>query len=238
VTFPGAYTLILSFILGWRPVCRHLGARSAGSEWTWGTLKSAVARGESRSRISSCHSPRSRHVGLGLRLALAPRGGRRRRATLAVYHGRPRRRRTLRTIPSCSAAAGLAIVRRGPSLCHRHPGSQPARRDRDRDRVYFGEQFAAIFLPDIVSTCPSTLPVPWWRRREAAEASAVAARRSRDSSQMWRCSWVAVWLAGALIVSALLRSEPRSPADASARSSLDGVEPLGRRACVGRASRA
>ena len=48
---PGAYTLILSFILGLGGLFAVIyGAAIAGSEWTWGTLKSAVARGESRSR--------------------------------------------------------------------------------------------------------------------------------------------------------------------------------------------
>src|SRR5437867_1016288 len=51
VTFPGAYTLIISFILGLGGLFAVIyGAAIAGSEWTWGTLKAAVARGESRSR--------------------------------------------------------------------------------------------------------------------------------------------------------------------------------------------
>lgn len=51
ITFPGAYTLILSFILGLGGLIAVIyGAAIAGSEWNWGTLKTAVARGESRSR--------------------------------------------------------------------------------------------------------------------------------------------------------------------------------------------
>ena len=49
--FPGAYDLILSFILGLGGLFAVIyGAAIAGSEWSWGTLKNAVARGESRSR--------------------------------------------------------------------------------------------------------------------------------------------------------------------------------------------
>ena len=60
VTFPGAYTLIISFILGLGGLFAVIyGAAVAGSEWTWGTLKSAVARGESRSRYQLLSSPRS-----------------------------------------------------------------------------------------------------------------------------------------------------------------------------------
>ncbi|HTC85302.1 MAG TPA: ABC transporter permease subunit, partial [Candidatus Acidoferrum sp.] len=51
ITFPGAYGFVLAFILGLGGLFAVIfGAAIAGSEWTWGTLKSAVARGESRSR--------------------------------------------------------------------------------------------------------------------------------------------------------------------------------------------
>ena len=51
ITFPGAYALILSFVLGLGGLfVMAYAAAIAGSEWTWGTLKTAVARGESRSR--------------------------------------------------------------------------------------------------------------------------------------------------------------------------------------------
>ena len=50
LTFPGAYALILGFILGLGGLFAVLYAAAvAGSEWTWGTLKNTVARGESRS---------------------------------------------------------------------------------------------------------------------------------------------------------------------------------------------
>ena len=51
VTFPGAYELVLAFILQIGGLFALIyGAAIAGSEWSWGTLKAAVARGESRSR--------------------------------------------------------------------------------------------------------------------------------------------------------------------------------------------
>ena len=51
VTFPGAYTVIITLILQLGGLIAVVyGAAIAGSEWNWGTLKSAVARGESRSR--------------------------------------------------------------------------------------------------------------------------------------------------------------------------------------------
>jgi ABC-2 type transport system permease protein len=53
VTFPDAYRFILSFILGLGGLLAvTYGAAIAGSEWSWGTLKAAVARGESRTRYT------------------------------------------------------------------------------------------------------------------------------------------------------------------------------------------
>ena len=49
LTFPGAYDQVLSFILGLGGRFAVIyGAAVAGSEWSWGMLKAAVARGESR----------------------------------------------------------------------------------------------------------------------------------------------------------------------------------------------
>jgi ABC-2 type transport system permease protein len=51
VTFPGAYDIVLGFILQLGGLFGLIyGAAIAGSEWSWGTLKAVVARGESRSR--------------------------------------------------------------------------------------------------------------------------------------------------------------------------------------------
>lgn len=53
VTFPGAWALMLTMVLGIGGLLAlTYGAAIAGSEWTWGTLKAAVARGESRSRYT------------------------------------------------------------------------------------------------------------------------------------------------------------------------------------------
>jgi ABC-2 type transport system permease protein len=49
LTFPGAYDLVMSMVLGIGGLLAvTYGAAIAGSEWGWGTLKAAVARGESR----------------------------------------------------------------------------------------------------------------------------------------------------------------------------------------------
>jgi ABC-2 type transport system permease protein len=49
LTFPGAWTLTLAIVMGLGGMLSlTYGAAIAGSEWTWGTLKAAVARGEGR----------------------------------------------------------------------------------------------------------------------------------------------------------------------------------------------
>ena len=49
VTFPGAYRQVLAFVLGLGGLFALIFAAAvAGSEWTWATFKSVVARGESR----------------------------------------------------------------------------------------------------------------------------------------------------------------------------------------------
>lgn len=53
LTFPTAYELVLSMVIGVGGLLAvTYGAAVAGSEWGWGTLKAAVARGESRTRFT------------------------------------------------------------------------------------------------------------------------------------------------------------------------------------------
>ena len=53
LTFPSAYELTLARLLGvGGMLAAAFAAAVAGSEWGWGTLKAAIARGESRSRLT------------------------------------------------------------------------------------------------------------------------------------------------------------------------------------------
>ena len=159
VTFPGAYAIILSFILGLGGLFALIyGAAVAGSEWTWGTLKSAVARGESRSRYQLLSlAAIALMLGLGLAAAFvigvavalvaATIGG---VSTAGVSDAA-----TLGTIPEILARGWLAIVEAGAL------GFAIATLARSQlagigvgIAVYFGEQFASIFLPDIVKYLP------------------------------------------------------------------------------------
>ena len=159
VTFPGAYTLIISFILGLGGLFGVIyGAAIAGSEWTWGTLKAAVARGESRSRYQLLS-----FAGVGLMLGVglvaafaigvivviigATLGG---VSTAGINDAA-----TLRQLPELLARAWLAIVEEGAL------GFAIATLARSQLAgvgvgigVYFAEQFATIFLPDVVKYLP------------------------------------------------------------------------------------
>lgn len=51
VTFPEAYTFVLGMVIGIGGLLAvTYGGAVSGSEWSWGTLKTAVARGEGRAR--------------------------------------------------------------------------------------------------------------------------------------------------------------------------------------------
>ena len=159
VTFPAAYALILSFILGLGGLFAVIyGAAVAGSEWTWGTLKSAVARGESRSRYQLLSfAAIALMIGVGLAVAFAigvvvgvvaaNLGG----VSTAGLNDAT----TLGQIPELLARGWLAMVEQGAL------GFAIATLARSQlagigagIAVYFGEQFATIFLPDVVKYMP------------------------------------------------------------------------------------
>jgi ABC-2 type transport system permease protein len=207
VTFPGAYTLILSFILGLGGLFAVIyGAAVAGSEWTWGTLKSAVARGESRSRYQLLSfAAIAIIVGLGLVLALAAGvavavvgaglGG---VSTAGLGDAA-----TLGTIPELLGRGWLAIVEEGAL------GFAIATLARSQlagigagIAVYFGEQFAGIFLPDIVKYLPfnaANAVVATGGGGGFGGGGATLPRLEPDVAMVV----VGAWLVGALVVSAL-----------------------------------
>jgi ABC-2 type transport system permease protein len=208
VTFPGAYTLILSFILGLGGLFAVIyGAAVAGSEWTWGTLKSAVARGESRSRYQlASFAAIAIMVGLGLMLALgagvavavvgATLGG---VSTAGLGDAG-----TLGTIPELLGRGWLAMVEEGAL------GFAIATLARSQlagigagIAFYFGEQFAAIFLPDIVKYLPfnaaNAVVATTGGGGGFGGGGATLPRLEPDVAMLV----VAVWLVGALVVSAL-----------------------------------
>jgi ABC-2 type transport system permease protein len=209
VTFPVAYDAILTFLLGLGGLFAVIyGASIAGSEWTWGTLKNAVARGESRSRytlLSFASIALIIAVGLvvafligvvaaivGANLAGVSTAGLNDGATLA-------------RLPEQFVRGGLAIIEEGAL------GFAIATVARSQLAgigagigLYFGETFARLFLPDIVKYLPfdvATAAVSTGARGGGfgGGGQQIAALDANAAMVL-----VAVWLVGSLLVAALV----------------------------------
>ncbi|HLO36219.1 MAG TPA: hypothetical protein VK194_09055 [Candidatus Deferrimicrobium sp.] len=208
VTFPGAYTLLLSFILGLGGLFAMIyGAAIAGSEWTWGTLKAAVARGESRSRYQLlAFASIAAMVGVGLLVAFVigvvvtvvaagvaqvPTTGIDDSATIGTF---PEllARGWLALAESCALGFAIATLARS-QLAGIGVGIA----------VYFGEQFASIFLPDIVKYLPfnaaNAVVATSGGGGFGGNGGAGIARLEPNTALIV----VLAWLVGALVVTAL-----------------------------------
>jgi ABC-2 type transport system permease protein len=159
LTFPGAYDLILSFLFGLGGLVAVIyGAAIAGSEWTWGTLKNAVARGESRARyMLSTFAAIALLIAVGLAIAFALGVG------LAALGASIAGLSTagisdadhLARLPAMAARGWFAVVEQAAL------GFAIATLARSQlagigagIAFYFGEGFASIFLPDIIQYMP------------------------------------------------------------------------------------
>ncbi len=206
VTFPGAYDRILQYITGLGGLFAVLyGAAIAGSEWSWGTLKSAVARGESRVRyMLTTYVTVAVMIAAGILLTFVV-------GVLAAIVGAHLANvstsglgdsATLGALPESLLKGWVAVVEEGAL------GFTIATLARSQlagigvgIAFYFGEGFASIFLPDIVKYLPfsvanaSLVTSSSTAGVFAGGASALPA----DQAQVL----VFVWLMGALIVAAL-----------------------------------
>ena len=159
ITFPAAYQGVLSIVLGIGGMLSvTYGAAIAGSEWGWGTLKAAVARGEGRVRyVVAGFAGVAVLTILGLGMAYlvgvlaAAIGG----TVLGVSLGGMTDATALGGLPellgrgalsvSMSAAIGFAIATVARSqLAGIGVGIG----------VYFAEGIASVFLPDIIRWGP------------------------------------------------------------------------------------
>ena len=159
VTFPGAYDLILSFMFGFGGLVAVIyGAAIAGSEWSWGTLKNAVARGESRSRYmlgTFAAIMVMLAVGLAITFVLGVAvalGG----ATIAgISTAGVSDADTLQRLPAMVGRGWFAVVEQAAI------GFAIATLTRSQlagigvgIAFYFGETFARFFLPGIIKYMP------------------------------------------------------------------------------------
>jgi ABC-2 type transport system permease protein len=162
VTFPGAYDQILSFVLGLGGLFGLIyGAAIAGSEWSWGTLKAVVARGESRARyMLSLFGSVAVVIAVGLFVSFLI-------GVVAAALGATIAHVSLNGLGDVSALNGLpekfvrgfiGIVAQGAL------GFAVATLARSQLAgigvgigLYFGGTFATIFLPDVVKYLPFQL---------------------------------------------------------------------------------
>jgi ABC-type transport system involved in multi-copper enzyme maturation permease subunit len=208
LTFPGAYDLILSFLFGLGGLVAVIyGAAIAGSEWSWGTLKNAVARGESRARyMLSTFVAIALMVAVGLALSFAL--GILLDLLAATIAGIPTNgvtdADTLARLPAMAARGWFAVVEQAAL------GFAIATLARSQlagigagIAFYFGEGFASIFLPDIIKYMPFAVA----RASVATEGSSGGfggggsgvVALSADTALLL----VAAWLVGSLLVTVL-----------------------------------
>lgn len=210
LTFPGAYDAILSFMLGLGGLFAVVyGAAIAGSEWTWGTLKNAVARGESRSRyVLWSFASIAFVVAIGLLVtfvigvAAAVVG-----ANLAGFSTSGLNdSAALGRLPEQFARGWLAIIEEGAL------GFAIATLARSQLAgigvglaFYFGGMFAGLFLPDVVKYLPFSVA----NASVSTGASSGGGLGGGEGLQLVTLDantallLVVVWLIGSLVVAAV-----------------------------------
>lgn len=175
LVFPGAYDAVLGFVVGFGSLLALIyGAAIAGSEWAWGTLKNAVARGESRvgyalatfgaiALLLAVGVVLSIAVGvaaalLGASLAGVPTDGVADAAALGALPGKAARV-WFGVVSAAAIGFAMATVARSQLA---GIGAGVA--------TYFGERFGTILFPDIVR----------WLPFHAAEAAADVSAPGAD----------------------------------------------------------
>lgn len=159
VTFPGAYSAALSAALSFGSLFALIyGAAVAGSEWSWGTLKNAVARGESRTLYTlGQYAAVLLLVMLGLVLAFVV-------GVIAAMVGSVLGGVPLDGVGDVDALAdipGMVVrgwIALGMSAAVGYAVATVARSQLAGIGVgvglYFGEQLSRVFFPDIVQYLP------------------------------------------------------------------------------------
>jgi len=211
VTFPGAYDLILGFILGLGGMFGVIyGAAIAGSEWSWGTLKAVVARGESRSRyMLFTFAAVAVVIAVGLLVTfLIGVGTAALGASLsAISLEGIGNTEALGRMPELFGRGWFAIVTQAAL------GFAVATLARSQlagigigIAIYFGGTFAGIFLPDIVQYLPFQLADTAMGAQGGfggGGAGGGGAGDAGDISKDLALLLLGVWLAASLAVTAL-----------------------------------
>jgi len=204
LAFPTAYDNVIAFILGLGGLLAVIyGAAIAGSEWTWGTLKSAVARGENRTLyVLGTFAAIALVFAIGIVLATgfgvvaALAGG----AIAGIPADGFGDGAALAALPEKLARVWVAIVGEGAL------GFAIATLTRSQLAgigvgvgLYFGGQFAGIFLPDVVQYLPFSAANAVLATDGAGQGGQVIQALAPNVALLV----VAAWLLGALIVASL-----------------------------------
>jgi ABC-2 type transport system permease protein len=209
LTFPGAYDFVLSFLFGLGGLVAVIyGAAIAGSEWGWGTLKNAVARGESRARyMLSTFAAIALMIAIGLAISfalgvlLALLG-----ATIAgVPTSGINDADHLARLPAMAARGWFAVVEQAAlgfaiaTLAKSQLAGIGA-----GIAFYFGEGFASIFLPDIIQYMPfaaarASIETGGSDGGFGGGGGAVVEALPADTALLL----VGIWLVGSLLVTVL-----------------------------------
>jgi hypothetical protein len=159
VTFPDAYELVLTLILGIGGLLAvTYGAAIGGSEWGWGTLKAAVARGESRSGYTLVNYAAVAVfvlIGLVIAFLLGVVGAALGAAILGVDLGGMTDADGLRRLPELFGRAGLALAM---NAAFGYAVATVARSQLAGIAVgvglFFAEGIAGLFLPEVFQWFP------------------------------------------------------------------------------------
>ncbi len=205
LTFPGAYSRILEFMFGFGGLLAVVyGAAIAGSEWSWGTLKVAVSRGESRWLYmlgSYAAIAVAIAVGLAVTFAIGVVAADAAATMAGISTAGISDSTTLSQLPPEAVRGWFGLLMEGAL------GFTIATLSRSQLAgigiglaFFFGETFASVFLPDIVKYLPFAVA------RAAIGAAgggggfgAATASLPQDQALVL----VAVWFAGALLVTSL-----------------------------------
>ena len=209
ITFPGAYDLILSFMFGLGGLVAVIyGAAVAGSEWSWGTLKTAVARGESRTRyMLATFGAMMVMVAVGLAVTLALGIG---LAVVAagiagISTSGISDADTLQRLPAMAARGWFAVVEQaGLGFAIATLARSQLAGIGAGIAFYFGEGFASIFFPDIIKYMPfavarASIDTGTQGGFGGGGNGAVSQALEPDTALLL----VAIWLVGSLIVTVL-----------------------------------
>ncbi|TAM69116.1 MAG: hypothetical protein EPN50_04905 [Chloroflexota bacterium] len=204
-TFPEAYRTLVGLLLGLGGLLAVIySAAVGGSEWSWGTFKAAVARGESRSRyLLATFASVALLLGLGLLVAfgvglvfIVVGGGLAGVSSAGMSDPAP-----LRALPDLLARGWLGLILAGAI------GFAVAALTRSQLAgiaigigLYFGEQFSALLIPEIVRYLPfnaaSALIAP--TTSEAQLARSITHALDPSTAVVV----VVAWLVAALVISA------------------------------------